>query len=133
MGDANCYAEALTATWGNVKYPEATPRKPWVAKNPEIHFNVKNEEEMTPEFWSKSNFPHREIPQEISTHVNTEVWSEHIQKLAEKPNAKKQTSIMKEILVQLTQGVDSGVVYPGTEATHTRNVAFNTFLSYQRR
>ena len=101
--------------------PDPCPEKVWVPKNKEISFQVKDEKEMTPEFWKKSNFPHRPIPTEVYTKVKVDVWDSQIDLLARRNIADRRLDILREVRQQLKEGMDSGVVHPGTKATYSKN------------
>ena len=78
------YTEVVMANWDKMSPPDLCPEKTWVPKNEEISFQVKDEKEMTAEFWGKVRFPHRPIPTEVYTHVKVEVWDSQIDLLAER-------------------------------------------------
>ena len=115
------YTEVVMDSWDNFIPPEAVPEQIWVPKNREINFMVGKEKDMTAEFWAQSNFPYRSIPREVSTHVNVKEWINQMNMLSQDPNQTVQTKLMREVLYQLINGVDSGVIYPGTGATYTGN------------
>ena len=112
------YTDAVMACWGELPKPDRVPGKTWVPKNPELHFDVRSEEEITSKVWKEANFPFHAIPDKITTHVKVKVWEEKMQSF---PKTSRNYELLQEVAEELRHGMDSGVVYPGTKVTRTGN------------
>ena len=63
------------------------------------------------EFWENDMLPYHGIPEEVTTHVNVEVWKELSRKIQQTgfPGWERRLKLAQQVLEQLEHGVSSGV------------------------
>ena len=76
------FVSEVMGKWGSLLPLPPVPDKVWAKKNPEVSIPVKEEVDMTPQQWSDSNFPFYDIPDEVTTHVDTKVWEDKVRELS---------------------------------------------------
>ena len=108
-------------TWGRLEVSDKIPGKVWNPKNPEVTIPVQTDVPMTDEQWKKSAFPYGPIPHNVSTHVNTGLWTEQIESMKLNPYLVRETELMEIVLDQLINGVNSEVGPPGDGTTKAPN------------
>ena len=134
-GDALRLADSWYMKLHESTEPAAVESSAWEPKNPQLlrlfeesreRQKLKQEklgpdtnkvalEEAEPEFWQKEELPAFSAPNQIETHVKTNVWRELTVELeaARAPGWERKSQLAKEVLFQLENGVDSGVSGPG--------------------
>ena len=99
------------------------PDSEWKPKFPQIQWpKMRVEEDLNPQAWMETNFPHRDLPAFITGQINSQVWNDRIEQLLlEDSPPWGLIENMREVSSQLTSGASSGVEYPGTTCTHSPN------------
>ena len=108
-------------SWGSLLPLPPVPGKVWVKKNPEVIIPVRSEVDMTAQQWTDSNFPFYDLPEKVSTHVDTRVWEDKVHKFPSDPSKAVETALVRTVLSHLTEGVDSEVGTPGNAARKVPN------------
>ena len=67
------------------------------------------------------NFPHHDLPHDVTTHVDVDRWSRQIEMMRDHSTLYSNVPIMVEVLKDLKEGCDSNVQYPGTVTTFSSN------------
>ena len=102
--------------------PSVGHKKAWSPKNPEIKISVESEAMMSEAQWQQSRFPFFAIPDKVSTHVKTDVWSNKVADHRQRSPIGGEIDLLQLVLRQLEEGVDSCVSEPGNSVTITRNL-----------
>ena len=100
------------------RVPNIEPRT-WVPKNPELKIPVHKDVHLTEMQWKQSNFPKFDIPLEITTNVDVDMWKAKILEMA--THKSQSLHILNEVLTNLEKGCDSEVRFPGTQPTVSQN------------
>lgn len=116
------YSDRLLGLLHTQYCPTPPPLKTWLPKHPEISFPALCQEvHFSPADWQSIAFPSFPVPPNISTHVNTEYWSQERDRVAGSENSSAAVAILDAVLDQLTNGVNSGVDFPGNQITISPN------------
>ena len=80
-----------------------------------------SERKMIDKEWKDACFPSSPIPAQVYTKINTENWENQIQCMKHTAAGHAAVPLLKSVLLQLLEGADSGVVFPGTTITKSSN------------
>ena len=82
--------------WEDQDKHEPVEMKLWHPKNPEVNIPVTKDTSMSKKQWNDSNFPYFELPDQVTTHVNTKLWHQTLKEFKKDSRTKNYVMIIEK-------------------------------------